>query len=66
MDKLSYLKSSKQRFRDLWRLPRYSRQAPYEDKLAKIIPGKPMTFAHDWKTLAHMHDLRVWTITYAP
>lgn len=25
-----------------------------------------MPFRHDWKTLAHMHDLRLWTIAYAP
>jgi hypothetical protein len=23
-------------------------------------------FRHDWNILAHMHDLRVWTLCYAP
>ena len=25
-----------------------------------------MPFRHDWAILAHMHDLRVWTLAYAP
>jgi hypothetical protein len=27
---------------------------------------KDLEFKHSWANLAHMHDLRVWTIAYAP
>jgi hypothetical protein len=64
MDKLAYLKSSKQAFRDTLRISRNYRQANYVDKFLK--PGEKAPFRHDWKILAHMHDLRVWTLTYAP
>jgi hypothetical protein len=25
-----------------------------------------MEFKHSWANMAHMHDLRVWTLAYAP
>ncbi len=27
---------------------------------------KSVPFKHTWALMAHMHDLRVWTIAYAP
>ena len=29
-------------------------------------PGFKIPFKHTWANLAHMHDLRVWTLAYAP
>ena len=64
MDKLAYLKSSKLVMRDTMRLSRNYRQTGYVDKF--LQPGEKIPFRHDWKILAHMHDLRVWTLAYAP
>ena len=64
MDKLNYLKSAKQNFRDFTRLSRSYRQPVFEDKI--LQSGLKAPFRHDWGVLAHMHDLRVWTLTYAP
>ena len=64
MDKLSYLKSSKQNIRDFVRLPRSYRQPAFVDRFLKR--GQKIPFRHDWSIMAHMHDLRVWTIAYAP
>jgi hypothetical protein len=64
MDKLSYLKSTKQNIRDYLRLSRSYRQATYEDRFLKR--GEKVPFKHSWALMAHMHDLRVWTVAYAP
>ncbi len=64
MDKLSYLKSSRQRFNDLIRTSRNYRQPRFTDTY--LTPGKKIPFKHDWGMLAHMHDLRLWTLSYAP
>lgn len=29
-------------------------------------PGQKIPFKHDYATLKHMHDLRVWTLAFAP
>merc|ERR1712031_79048 len=57
MKKLSYMKSSTQNFLE------YFRQPTFEDK---FLANKAVEFKHSWSQLAHMHDLRLWTITYAP
>lgn len=64
MNKLDYLKTRKQSFRDLCRLSRNYRQSEYNDKF--LEKGDKVPFRHDWSLLAHMHDLRVWTLAYAP
>lgn len=64
MDKLNYMKSNKLAIRDYYRLSRNYKQAEYEDKFLR--KGMKVPFRHDWSVLAHMHDLRVWTLTYAP
>ena len=38
--------------------------AGFEDKFMR--PGAKVPFKHTWANLAHMHDLRVWTLAYAP
>ena len=30
------------------------------------LKQKSVRFEHTWALMAHMHDLRVWTIAYAP
>jgi hypothetical protein len=64
MNKLDFLKSNKQNVRDLCRLSRNYRQPTFADKFTQV--GVKTPFRHDWSLLAHMHDLRVWTIAYAP
>ena len=64
MDKLSYLKTRKQSFRDLCRMSRNYKQAEYKD--AFLHSGDKVPFKHSWAVMAHMHDLRLWTLAYAP
>jgi hypothetical protein len=64
MDKLNFLKTNKQIFRDWTRVSRSYRQPAFKDHY--LQEGQKVPFRHDWKILAHMHDLRVWTIAYAP
>ena len=64
MDKLKFLKSNKHIFRDTCRISNSYRQANYVDYFLR--EGEKAPFRHDWKILAHMHDLRLWTIAYAP
>ena len=64
MDKLTYLKTKKQALRDLTKLSRSYRQPEFKDQF--LEPGRKIPFRHDWALLAHMHDLRVWTLAYAP
>ena len=45
------------------RLSNNVRQHEFEDKL---LEQKNVPFAHTWALMSHMHDLRVWTLTYAP
>jgi hypothetical protein len=63
MDKLNYMKTPLTKFRELIRPSRsLNKMQPFEDKLLK----NGVDFKHSWANMAHMHDLRVWTITYAP
>ena len=50
-------------WRSASRLQNNTRAAQFEDKLLK---QKSVEFKHSWAMMAHMHDLRVWTLTYAP
>ncbi len=62
MEKLGYMKSATQRFTQSLRPAQYLKQPRFEDKILKVGPD----FKHSWANMAHMHDLRLWTITYAP
>ena len=64
MDKLNYLKTNRQAFRDLCRMSRNYRQPEYKDTFLR--EGEKVPFKHEWRILAHMHDLRLWTLAYAP
>ena len=63
MDKLNYMKPAAQKFRELARPSRHMNKMPtFEDKILK----NGAEFKHTWAQMAHMHDLRVWTLSYAP
>jgi len=62
MDKLRYMKTPTQSFREFLRPTKYLYQPKFEDKILKVGPR----FQHTWAQMAHMHDLRVWVLTYAP
>jgi hypothetical protein len=65
MDKLApFLKNQRLALRDTLRISRNYRQASYQDKF--LQPGEKVPFKHSWSLMAHMHDLRIWTIAYAP
>lgn len=64
MDKVGFLKTQRLALRDTLRLSNNYKQATYQDKF--LQPGQKAPFRHDWKIMAHMHDLRVWTLAYAP
>ena len=65
MEKLAYLRSNAQNLRNWLRWTNSSRPAKYEDKWLNN-GKKSLPFTHNWGLMAHMHDLRVWTIAYAP
>ena len=65
MDKLSLFKGSRQRFRDLITYSNSTREHRFEDKFLRK-EMKDVEFKHSWANMAHMHDLRVWTLAYAP
>ena len=52
-----------------WLTPsNHTRSPAYNDKFLDPIqnPGRKLKFEHTWSMMAHMHDLRVWTLAYAP
>jgi len=63
MDKLSIFKGRLTNFRNSNRVVNNARQHRFEDQFQK---QKSLPFKHSWSMMAHMHDLRVWTLAYAP
>ena len=55
------MKGTTQRFRELIRPAKSMKQPEFNDKLIERAQ-----FKHSWAQMAHMHDLRVWALTYAP
>ncbi len=65
MDKLNYLKSTSQKARDYVKVSRSFRQPTFKDRVNyKGYITRP--FKHDWALMTQMHDLRLWTLAYAP
>ena len=62
MDKLRFMKPWTENFRNFMNPNRYMVQPRFEDKVLR----EGAEFKHSWKNLAHMHDMRIWTLTYAP
>ena len=62
--KLGYFKTFPQRFRDYTKYSNNLRPAEYNDHW--LNPGLKTPFSQNWAMLKHMHDLRVWTIAFAP
>ena len=61
-DKLNYMKSRTARFKDLITPARSYKQPKFTDTYLKNGPQ----FKHTWGQMAHMHDLRMWVMAYAP
>ena len=66
MDKLSIFKGRTQNFREGLRMNRNLRMSEYNDKFLQKNSGQKMPFKHSWALMAHMHDLRMWTLAYSP
>jgi hypothetical protein len=64
MDKLNYMKPRLVQIRDSLRMSRNYRQHEYKDTL--LDGSKKLPFSHEFYIMGHMHDLRMWTIAYAP
>ena len=64
MNKLAYLKSARQRFNNSVSYSQNTRMATYQDRF--LDPARKVPFKHSWGMLAHMYDLRMWVLTYAP
>jgi hypothetical protein len=62
MDKLSYMKSPLRNFREMLRPTKYFVQPKFTDRFVKY----GIAYKHTWAQMGHMHDLRVWTLAYAP
>ncbi len=63
MDKLGIFRSRYTNFKNSLRIMNNTKQHKFEDKW---LQQKDVPFKHSWANLAHMHDLRLWTIAYAP
>ena len=60
--KVGFLKSASERFSVSLRPQQYLKQPAFEDKMLKKGPE----FKHTWAQMAHMHDMRLWTVCYSP
>ena len=66
-NKLAYMKSTRQNFRESVSYMNNLGQAKYVDSYNEMEKrGWNIPFTHNWNLLSHMHHLRLWTITYAP
>ncbi len=67
MNKLSHLKSATTNARKNVQYVNNIGQSPFNDRLRDLEDkGVRVPFKINWATLCHMHELRLWTITYAP
>ena len=67
MNKLAYLKSGRQNLRESITYKNNIGMSAFKDRHVEAEKlGKAVPFKHDWNLLCHMHDLRLWTIAYAP
>ena len=67
MNKLSHLRSARQNLQRSSSYVNNIGQSPFNDKLRDSEEkGLRIPFKINWATLCHMHELRLWTITYAP
>ena len=63
LDRHQHLKATSERVRDWFRLWRHQRSPGYRDTSKN---GREYGFRHSAYLLSKMHDLRMWTITFAP
>lgn len=65
MDKLNVFKNKRQQFTDLVKYSNSTRQHQFKDQYLRP-ENKNIEFKQTWANMAHMHDLRVWTLAYGP
>ena len=67
MNKLSYMKPARQNLRESVSYANNIGMSEFQDKhKAMEAKGLRIPFKNNWAMLCHMHDLRLWTIAYAP
>ena len=66
-NKLSYMKSARQNVREAVSYNNNISMSRFQDRHRELEKkGLPVAFKNNWAMLAHMQDLRLWTIAYAP
>ena len=66
-NKLNIFKGNFQKARESIRYTNNIAQTDFKDKFVEFEnKGQRIPFKHNWAMLSHMHDLRLWTIAYAP
>ena len=66
-NKLAYMKSTRQNLREAVSYRNNISMNRFTDRHRDIEKkGIAVPFKNSWALLAHMQDLRLWTITYAP
>ena len=67
MSRLSHLKSTRTNLREAVSYQNNIGMEAFKDKkIEGQKAGVKIPFKNNWAMLCHMHDLRLWTITYAP
>ena len=67
MNKLKIFKSRRQNFREAVTINNNTGQHEFKDLYIEAEKqGTKIPFKHSFAMLCHMHDLRLWTISYAP
>ena len=67
MNKLAYLKSTRQNVREAVSYQNNMGVGQFTDKYVQAEQrGRAIPFKHNWNLLCHMHDLRLWTIAHSP
>ena len=66
-NKLAYMKSARQNLRESVSYQNNISMSRFQDRHREIEKkGIAVPFKNSWAMLAHMQDLRLWTIAYAP
>ena len=64
MEKTSYLRPLRTRVREYLTPSRNFRHGTFKNPYT--MPGMKYPFNNKWHTLIQMHDMKLWTIAYAP
>ena len=67
MNKLSFMKTRQAKALESVRYVTNIKPAGFVDRYSdREQKGLPVQFKHSWAMIAHMNDLRMWTLAYAP